>query len=292
MTDCTEPHPAQADDGIAREGQKGMTKVAQLMTPTLARRAGALTLIAATAVALAGCNGTGAKLTYNDTEKVKVTEIDLAGHSGNVQVKTAAINETRITRIIRNNSDPAQSYRLDGTVLHLNTDCGMHCSVSYQIEAPPGVAVTGTLSSGDIALTDVASADVTVTSGDVMVHGATGAVKVKATSGDIDVVRAGGPVTLQATSGNLRAVDLAGGPVDARVTSGDVQLKVNKVTSVTAEATSGDVQLMVPTGTYQVHANAGSGDATVGTGITADAASKNVLDLTAGSGDVIVTAAA
>jgi hypothetical protein len=29
MTACTEQHPARADNGIAREGQKGMTKVAQ-----------------------------------------------------------------------------------------------------------------------------------------------------------------------------------------------------------------------------------------------------------------------
>ena len=27
MTDCTERHPAAHDDGLAGEGQKGMTKV-------------------------------------------------------------------------------------------------------------------------------------------------------------------------------------------------------------------------------------------------------------------------
>jgi hypothetical protein len=29
MTDCTERHPAQADDGLAGEDQKGMPKEAQ-----------------------------------------------------------------------------------------------------------------------------------------------------------------------------------------------------------------------------------------------------------------------
>jgi hypothetical protein len=29
MTDCTEPHPAEARNGLAGEGQKGMTKEAQ-----------------------------------------------------------------------------------------------------------------------------------------------------------------------------------------------------------------------------------------------------------------------
>jgi hypothetical protein len=258
------------------------------MTPTLARRTGALTLIAATTVALAGCAGGGAKLTFNDTEKAKVTEIDLAGHSGDVAVKTSAITETRITRIIRKNGDPGPSYRLDGSVLHLSTDCGMNCSVSYQIETPPGIKVSGTLSSGDVNLTDVASADVTVSSGDVNVNGATGTVKIKATSGDINALSVAGPVTLQSTSGSVRGMDLTGGPIVARATSGDVQLKVDKATSVTAVASSGDVQLMIPGGAYRVHAQAGSGDSTVGPGITSDPSSKNVLDLTAGSGDVTV----
>ncbi len=29
MTDCTEPHPTEADDGTTGEGQEGMTKEAQ-----------------------------------------------------------------------------------------------------------------------------------------------------------------------------------------------------------------------------------------------------------------------
>jgi hypothetical protein len=29
MTDCTEQHPSPPSDGIAREGQEGMAKVAQ-----------------------------------------------------------------------------------------------------------------------------------------------------------------------------------------------------------------------------------------------------------------------
>jgi hypothetical protein len=29
MTDCTEPHPAAPNNGLTREGQEGMTKVAQ-----------------------------------------------------------------------------------------------------------------------------------------------------------------------------------------------------------------------------------------------------------------------
>jgi hypothetical protein len=32
MTACTEPHPAEPDNGIAGEGQKGMTKGGPVMT--------------------------------------------------------------------------------------------------------------------------------------------------------------------------------------------------------------------------------------------------------------------
>ena len=59
-------------------------------------------------------------------------------------------------------------------MLHIDTDCGHDCSVSYEIEAPAGVAVRGELSSGDVGLTGSGSADVTLTSGDIMVRDATG----------------------------------------------------------------------------------------------------------------------
>src|SRR4051812_41487942 len=112
------------------------------MTPTLARRAGAATLIAASAAALAGCGGgIGAQLTYDDIEKVKVSEIVLTGGSGDVTVTTAAVAETRIKRIVRTEGagDPQTSYQIAGTVLTLSSRCGDNCHVSYEIQTPPAV---------------------------------------------------------------------------------------------------------------------------------------------------------
>jgi DUF4097 and DUF4098 domain-containing protein YvlB len=259
------------------------------MTPTHARRAGAITIIAAAAAALAGCGGVGARLTFNDTVKTKVTEIVMSGGSGDVTVKTAKVTETQITRIIHRNSDPGETFQLKGTVLNIDTDCGHNCNVSYEITAPEGVAVSGELASGDVGLTGIATADVTVRSGDIAIQGATGKVKVKATSGDITVADSAGPVAVETTSGDLHAIEI-GGPVTAKVTSGDVDLKLSAVTSVTAEATSGDVNVIVPAGAYQVRTHTGSGDANLG-GITNDATSKNVLDIGTGSGDVSIVAA-
>jgi DUF4097 and DUF4098 domain-containing protein YvlB len=260
------------------------------MTSTLFRRAGAPVLLAAaTATVLAGCGGVGARLTFNDTEKVKVSEIVMTGGSGNVTVKTAAINETRISRVIHHNADPGETYRMNGTVLHIDTDCGSDCSVSYEIEAPTGVAVRGELSSGDVDLTGIGSADVHVSSGNIEIKDATGPVKARATSGDIDVIRPKGATTAQSTSGDVRAVEAAG-PVTAKATSGEVEVNMTVAQSVTAEATSGNVDVVVPAGTYQVKTDTGSGD-TETRGIVNDPTAKIILDLRAGSGDVTLAAA-
>jgi hypothetical protein len=259
------------------------------MTAKLAGRAGALTLAAATTVALAGCGGVGAKLTYDDTEKVKVTAIVIDGGSGDVLVKTAAINETHIKRIYRVSADPDESYRLDGSELHIANRCGHNCQVSYEIEAPVGVAVRGELTSGDVNLTDVGATDVTLTSGDVMVRGATGPVKIKATSGDITVDDAASGVTVDATSGDVHAVNVTG-PVVAKVTSGDATVKLNTPASVTAQTDSGDLMVSVPAGSYQLRTHKGSGDLNIA-GLANTANAKNIIDVRVGSGDLTVATA-
>ncbi|HET6531115.1 MAG TPA: DUF4097 family beta strand repeat-containing protein [Actinoplanes sp.] len=251
-------------------------------------RAAALVLLAAvTATALAGCGGAGVRQTFSDTEKVKVTEIVMSGGSGNVTVRTAAIAETRITRIVRHTTDPGESYRLDGTVLTIDTSCGRDCSVSYDIEAPAGVAVRGELRSGDIGLDGVGATDVRLTSGDIMVRNPTGAVSAKSTSGDITVLDGKAGATIEATSGNVRAVNV-GGPVNARVTSGDVEVQLTAPHSVTVRANSGDVMVTVPAGSYRLAADTSSGDEQI-VGIVDDPAATNVIDVHTGSGDATIS---
>jgi hypothetical protein len=261
------------------------------MTTTLIRRAGALTLVAATTAALTGCAGVlGAKMTYNDTVQKKITEIRIDGDSGDVNIKTAAVDETTITRLVRHSSNPEASYRLDGTVLTIDTDCGHNCSVSYEIKAPAGVAVSGELHSGDVALDGVGATDLQVTSGNVTAHNTVGAVKLRATSGDVDVFDSKAAVTAQVTSGNVRAMNAAG-PVDIKATSGDVQVKMAVVQPVRAHASSGNVDVIVPPGSYKIVTDTGSGDESVA-GLTNDPSSSTLIDARAGSGDVSVTAAA
>jgi hypothetical protein len=245
-----------------------------------------LILVAAvTAPVLAGCGGVGARLTFNDTEAA-VTEIVVTGGSGDVLVRTSAIKETKITRVIHRNSDPGRTYEIKGSVLTIDTDCGDNCSVTYDIEAPAGVAVRGELRSGDIGLTGVGATDVTVTSGDIMVSKATGAIRAKATSGDINVVDSKGKTTVLSTSGDVRAMNIDG-EVVAQTTSGDVDVQLVTAHSVIAKATSGDVNVIVPEGKYQIRVP--SDDAQI-LGVTNDPAAKNVIDMSAAAGDVTLSA--
>jgi DUF4097 and DUF4098 domain-containing protein YvlB len=260
------------------------------MTTTLIRRAGALTLVAATAVTLTGCGGVlGARMTYNDVEPTKITEIRISGGSGDVAVSTGTATQTKITRVVRRNTNPGESYRLDGTVLHLNTSCGHDCSVSYQIEAPAGVAVKGELRSGDILLDGVGATDVKLSSGDLTVQGATGPVVLQASSGDLRVIDAKGTVKAKASSGSIETIN-PGAAVDLEVSSGEITVLLNTPQSVTAEASSGDVNVMVPDGAYKITAQATSGDATVN-GLTSDPGAKNIIDVRARSGDAVVSLA-
>jgi DUF4097 and DUF4098 domain-containing protein YvlB len=263
------------------------------MTTILARRAGAITLIAATAAALAGCGaGIGAKLTYDDTVKTKVSEVVLTGGSGDVTVTTAPGTETRIKRIVRTDgsADPKTSYQLTDAVLTLDTSCGHQCQVSYEIQAPPGVGVRGKLGSGDLTLSDIGTANVTVGSGSVGVDQASGDVSLKSGSGDIMVNGLRGATTLVAGSGNVQANGLSGGTaVRAQTGSGDVSVELTQVASVTARTGSGDIELLVPDGAYQVKARNGSGDNEL-LGVADDPTAKNIIEVQTGSGDATITA--
>jgi hypothetical protein len=252
------------------------------------RRAGSLVLVGVAVTALAGCaDGVPNRLDFSDTEKVKVTEIVIGSGSGDVTVSTSATAETRINRVVRyETTEPGRTYRLEGTVLHIDTDCGDNCTVSYDIAAPTGVAIRGELGSGDVALTDVATVALKVRSGDVAVTRATGAVKAETSSGDIVADDLRGATHLVATSGDIRARNMGGAALAADATSGDISLELSRPGAVTAHVNSGDVRVMVPQGSYQVHTSASSGDVTVT--VPDDPAGKNLLDVRTNSGDVTV----
>ncbi|AGL16859.1 DUF4097 family beta strand repeat-containing protein [Actinoplanes sp. N902-109] len=220
------------------------------MTTTRALVGAGLVLVVA-ATGLAGCGG--AKHTFSDTEPVKVTQIVLEGGNGKVTVDTADVGTTQLTRSSGRSKDPGKNYTIDGTVMHVKTGCGFHCSQDYDIQAPTGVRVTGELGSNKLTLTGVASADVSVDSGDVVITGASGAVR-------------------------------------ARTDSGAVKVSLTVPASVTAKSGSGNVTVTVPAGSYQVKMSSGSGGK-LKSAIPDTGGAANRIDAETSSGNITVKAA-
>jgi DUF4097 and DUF4098 domain-containing protein YvlB len=257
------------------------------MTMTLIRRAGVLALVVATTTTLTACAGVvGAKMTYNDTEKTKITDIVVAGGSGDVTVEAAEVTETTITRVIRQSSDPGESYRLEGSTLTIDASCGVRCSVSYLIKTPPGVTVRGKLGSGDVRLIGVAATDLEIGSGDMTVLKATGPVQVHTNSGDIKVLDAADTVKTESGSGDTEVINAAKA-VTAKVHSGNLTVLLAEPGSVTAESGSGDIKVTVPEGSYKLVTDTGSGEVDLH-GMASDSDATNVIDVKVGSGDVNV----
>lgn len=260
-----------------------------LLSRTVANSAvaGVAALIAL--IALSACEGLAEqKVTFDRTENTKITEIELTPGSGEVVVRTGAVTNVRIERVLRyRGAEPTEAtYRIDGTKLILDTDCGRNCGVSYDILAPEGVAVRGENGSGDVSLTAVSEVDLEVGSGAIDVTDASGRVRVQTGSGDITLNRVSGEVIAHASSGAIDGRGLGAGKVQAETGSGDITLALASPTSVRAHASSGSVDLIVPTGDYQVRAtpDSGSADVTVPNNPTATA----VLDVRTGSGDITI----
>ncbi|GAA0812590.1 DUF4097 family beta strand repeat-containing protein [Spirilliplanes yamanashiensis] len=238
-------------------------------------------------LSLTGCFATPqAQLEFSDTETAKITEIRLSGGAGDVLVRSSSRADTAVNRVVRyRGAEPERTYRIEGSVLTIDTRCGNDCFVTYDIEAPAGVAVTGSLGSGDIRLTRVGKVDVELQSGDVTVDGATGTVAVRTTSGDIVASGVKGAVELTATSGDVEARGIAGA-VTAETTSGNVELRLAEAVAVRARASNGDVTVAVPQGAYRVQVATGNGDQEVSVPDVASAA--HLLDVVTDNGDVYV----
>ncbi|MDG4789241.1 DUF4097 family beta strand repeat-containing protein [Micromonospora sp. WMMD1102] len=257
----------------------------------LVSRTTALTggLALAALIALAGCDGLAEqRLTYDRTEDVKITEIEVLPGSGNVVVRTGAVQNVRIERVVqyRGPQPDDSTYRIEGTKLILDTDCGKHCGVSYDILAPAGVALRGENGSGDVNLTALTEVDIKVGSGDITVTDVDGPVRVETGSGDIRLTRLPGTVSARAGSGSVEGRSLGAGKVDAQTGSGDISLTLAAPGPVQANASSGSIDLTVPAGGYQVRTHADSGNTDVK--VPNDPAAKAVLDLQTGSGDITV----
>lgn len=258
-------------------------------------RAVRTTSVGATAVALIGLialTGCGAlaeqRLTYDRTEEVRITEIEITPGAGDVVVRTGAGTNVRIERVVQyHGAEPRDAtYRIEGTKLLLDTDCGRRCGVSYEVLAPAGVALRGESGSGDITVTALSQVDIKVGSGNITVNDASGAVRAETGSGNIVLSRVPGTISARTGSGSIEGHELGAGKVRAQTGSGNISLALATAGSVQASASSGSVELTVPAGSYQVRAHAESGSTAVT--VPNNPAAEAVLDVRTGSGNITV----
>lgn len=254
----------------------------------IGHRAAAAALAAVAVAALPGCAAVATTVsTYSATENRTITEIVITGGAGDVLFRPGLESTVRVDRSARyRGAEPGRTYRIEGTVLHVDTDCGRSCEMSYTITGAGGVAVRGENGSGDVTLTGVSTVDLTVGAGSVSVTDAAGDVAVETGAGDITVRGVAGAFRAEAGAGSVEARALRG-RVQAHSGAGHLTLDLERAADVRAEADAGDLDLRVPAGRYRVAANSGAGDEVVQ--IPNDPAGTHTLTLDTGSGDISVT---
>ncbi|WP_433439776.1 DUF4097 family beta strand repeat-containing protein [Nonomuraea sp. CA-141351] len=196
-------------------------------------------------------------VTYQVTDKV--TKLQLKSGAGDTVVTETDGTAVRVTETKnwRADDEPKAEHKVEGEALLLSYDCQSDwgsCSVDYKVEIPKGMAV-----------------DLDCGSGNITLRGLTGRLDAKLGSGDLD------------------ATGLGGKQVFAETGSGNIELKyASTPDSAELKAGSGDIVLNVPDGAYDLNTKMGSGDAKVS--VKDDDSSPHKISLTAGSGDVTVSA--
>ncbi|MGQ0847709.1 MAG: DUF4097 family beta strand repeat-containing protein [Actinomycetota bacterium] len=108
--------------------------------------------------------------------------------------------------------------------------------------------VIGHTASGDLVLSDVASAELKTASGDVKLETCSGLCEVSSASGDVRAKEIGGDLVVSTASGDVN-VERVLGRLTAKSASGDVTVRACAGTSAEVSSMSGDVYLGVPAGT-------------------------------------------
>ncbi|MFC6084656.1 DUF4097 family beta strand repeat-containing protein [Sphaerisporangium aureirubrum] len=212
-------------------------------------------------ILLSGCGlSTIASPTKSETKGYdvtgSVTALDVEAGSGAIVVVGSSRTGVRVTETLHWKGDrPAAAHPVDGGTLRLSYECkgdDWACGVDYRVEVPEGMRVRVKTGSGDITL--------------------------RAIGGDLDAFTG---------SGEIDANQLAGKRAIAETGSGDVELRFAGVPDdVQVSTGSGTGVVRVPSGSYQVTANTGSGDRTVD--VSTDDVSPHRIVVKTGSGDAKV----
>ncbi|GAA3651890.1 DUF4097 domain-containing protein [Streptomyces chitinivorans] len=209
--------------------------------------------------------------TFEDRAELsdEVTSVRLEGGSGDVELRGGNGAGVSVHRSVeyRGERPEGATHRVADGVLVLG-DCGGDCSVSYTVELPAGVPVSGSASTGTITLSDV------------------GAVEVSTSSGRIELDGVAGAVDVRTSNGRITGRGLKGGGIRAQTSNGAISLSPSAAQDVRAKTSNGAIDLTVPEGSYRVSAHSGNGDRRIGVPDAPDG--EHRLELNTSNGDITV----
>ncbi|MEU7636928.1 MULTISPECIES: DUF4097 family beta strand repeat-containing protein [unclassified Streptomyces] len=233
------------------------------------RFTGAVALAGAGALALGACNlVVGETFSDDATVAQKITAVRVDTSDGDVTVHGGKGGSTvGVHRKVTYRGDRPQgpTHRVEGGTLVLG-GCGDQCSVTYTVDLPGTVPVTGETSNGALHLSKVA------------------AVKVTTSNGGIDLDGVSGAVDVRSTDGAITGKGLAGTGIRAETSNGGISLTATKPQDVRAKTSNGAVSVTVPDDRYQVSAETSNGAKRIG--VHNDPAGRYRLDLTTSNGEI------
>ncbi|SCK05248.1 DUF4097 family beta strand repeat-containing protein [Streptomyces sp. WMMB 322] len=200
----------------------------------------------------------------------KVGAVRLDTDSGAIRLRSKqTVTKVTVKRTIEFDGDEPKkrTFHVEDGVLVLR-GCGDDCRVSYTVDLPPRVRVSGSTSSGGISLTGVGKVDVTTRSGAV----------------DLDDVD--GRVAVRTTNGRINGRGLKGDGVRAETSNGAIDLRLSTPQDVRAKTSNGAISVTAPDNRYKVSAKTSNGSKQLG--IRNDPSGRDTLDLTTTNGSIRV----
>jgi len=202
--------------------------------------------------ALAGC-GLLPTSEFEDSatvsETVRSVRLDLGDGSVTLRGRDGGTDVALLRTVEYRGARPGATHRVEDGVLVL-AGCGRNCAVTYEVDLPAGLPVTGGTSNGAVTLSRVGAVDV------------------------------------HTSNGRIEGTDLGGGGVTVETSNGAVELATSVAQDIRVRTSNGDVTVTVPAGAYRVATYTNNGDRDVA--VTDDPSAAHSLDLRTSNGDITV----
>ncbi|MEX1367565.1 MAG: hypothetical protein AB1Z98_30835 [Nannocystaceae bacterium] len=206
-----------------------------------------------------------------------VTAVVVDGGVGDIEVRTHAAPGAVVHADVFGDDDdgPTARVRMEGSVLHVDVDCGDSdcCAADLELTIPATATLEVGLGVGDVSVSDVA-----------------GTTQIDLEVGDIGLHAVAGDLQLDTGTGSIDGEDLRGAAARVDVGTGDVDLKWSAsatLDSIAVDVGVGSVDLEVPAGSYDLRLDAGVGDVDTD-GLRADGAAPGSILVDVGTGDISI----